>query len=176
MLRAVLNKFWRRHSTKPQLYSHLPSISKTIQIRLARYAGPCWRSKVHTDEQVLGDQPEPIYNSSVLTQYVAWKTYRKRWTIETSGVRGSGKSVQASRHDDDDDDSSLWENKAIFRPICNQRTILNRPYMRSTSYAGYDQDNYEILIRVLHPFQNEIANMIWNCRNHGKSKGWQVVL
>ena len=33
MLRAVLNKSWRRHPTKQQLYSHLPPIIKTIQVK-----------------------------------------------------------------------------------------------------------------------------------------------
>ena len=33
MLRAILNKSWRQHPTKQQLYSHLPSIMKTIKIR-----------------------------------------------------------------------------------------------------------------------------------------------
>ena len=31
MLRAILNKAWRQQSTKLQLYSHLPPISKTIK-------------------------------------------------------------------------------------------------------------------------------------------------
>ena len=43
MLWAVLNKSWRQYSTKQQLYSHPPHISKTIQIRWARHAGHCWR-------------------------------------------------------------------------------------------------------------------------------------
>ena len=30
MLQAVLNKSWRQHPTKRQLYGHLPSITKTI--------------------------------------------------------------------------------------------------------------------------------------------------
>ena len=45
MLRAVLNKSWRQHPTKQQLYSHLPSIMKTIQARQTRHAGHCWRSR-----------------------------------------------------------------------------------------------------------------------------------
>ena len=45
MLQAVLNKSWRQHPTKQQLYSHLPPISKTIQTRQARHASHCWRSK-----------------------------------------------------------------------------------------------------------------------------------
>ena len=45
MLRAVLNKSWRQHSTRHQLYGHLPLITKTIQARRTRHAGHCWRSK-----------------------------------------------------------------------------------------------------------------------------------
>ena len=36
MLRAILNKSWRQHTTKHQLYSHLPPIMKTIQVRQTR--------------------------------------------------------------------------------------------------------------------------------------------
>ena len=45
MLRAILNKSWRQHPTKHQLYGHLPSITKTIQVRRTRHAGHCWRSR-----------------------------------------------------------------------------------------------------------------------------------
>ena len=45
MLRAILNKSWRQHPTRHQLYAHLPPITKTIQVRRTRYAGHCWRSK-----------------------------------------------------------------------------------------------------------------------------------
>ena len=45
ILRAILNKSWRQHPTKHQLYGHLPPITKTIQVRRTRHAGHCWRSK-----------------------------------------------------------------------------------------------------------------------------------
>ena len=45
MLRAILNKSWRQHPTRYQLYGHLPPITKTIQVRQTRHAGHCWRSK-----------------------------------------------------------------------------------------------------------------------------------
>ena len=45
LLRAILNKSWRQHPTKQQLYDHLPPITKTIQVRRTRHAGYCWRSK-----------------------------------------------------------------------------------------------------------------------------------
>ena len=39
ILRAILNKSWRRHSTKQQLYVHLTPITKTIKIRRTRHSG-----------------------------------------------------------------------------------------------------------------------------------------
>ena len=45
MLRAILNKSWRQHPTRHQLYGHLPPVTKTIQVRRTRHAGHCWRSK-----------------------------------------------------------------------------------------------------------------------------------
>ena len=45
MLQAILNKSWRRHPTKQQLYGHLPLIMKTIKIRWTRHAGHCWRRR-----------------------------------------------------------------------------------------------------------------------------------
>ena len=45
MLRAILNKSWRQHPTRHQLYGHLPPITKTIQVRRTRLAGHSWRSR-----------------------------------------------------------------------------------------------------------------------------------
>ena len=45
MLQAILNKSWRQHPTKQQLYSHLQPIAKTIQVRRTKNVGHCWRSK-----------------------------------------------------------------------------------------------------------------------------------
>ena len=53
MLRAILNKSWRQHPTKHQLYDHQPRITKTIQVRRTRYAGHCWRSRDELISDVL---------------------------------------------------------------------------------------------------------------------------
>ena len=53
MLKAVLNKSWRQHSTRHQLYGHLPPITRTIQVRRTRHAGHCWRSKDELISDVL---------------------------------------------------------------------------------------------------------------------------
>ena len=42
---AILNKSWRQHPTRHQLYGHLLPITKTIQVRRTRHAGHCWRSR-----------------------------------------------------------------------------------------------------------------------------------
>ena len=43
----------RQHPTKHQLFGHLPPITKTIQIRRARNAGHCWRSRDNLISDVL---------------------------------------------------------------------------------------------------------------------------
>ena len=53
MLQTILNKSWRQHPTKHQLYGHLPPIMKTIQVRQTRHAGHCWRSKDELISDVL---------------------------------------------------------------------------------------------------------------------------
>ena len=53
ILSAILNKSWRQHPTRHQLYSHLPPIMKTIQVRQTRHAGHCWRSKDELISDVL---------------------------------------------------------------------------------------------------------------------------
>ena len=55
-------------------------------------------------EQKQDDQLEHTYSSYVKIQDVVQKTCRRWWTIERSGERESGISVQVARHDDDDDD------------------------------------------------------------------------
>ena len=45
MLQAILNKSWRQHPTKQQLYGHLPPVTKTIKLRRTRHAGHGWRSR-----------------------------------------------------------------------------------------------------------------------------------
>ena len=59
MLWAILNKSWRQHTTKHQLYGHLPSITKTIQVIRTRHAGHCWRSRDKLISDVL--QWTPTY-------------------------------------------------------------------------------------------------------------------
>ena len=75
MLRAILNKSWRQHPTRHQLYGHLPPVAKTIQVRRTRHAGHCWRSK---DKQKQDDQLEHTYSSYVRIQDVALKNCQRR--------------------------------------------------------------------------------------------------
>ena len=112
MLRAILNKSWRQHPTRHQLYGHLPPITKTIQVRRTRHAGHCWRSRDELIRDVLlwtpthgrakAGRPARTFSSYVRIRDVVLKTCLGRWTIGRSGERGSGISVLPARHDDDE--------------------------------------------------------------------------
>ena len=60
------------------------------------------------------DHLEPTYNSYVLIQDVALKTYLKRWMVEKGSGRGSGISLLMGRHDDDDDDNEYLKQCIKF--------------------------------------------------------------
>ena len=71
MLKAILNKSWRQHPTRHQLYGHLPLITKTIKVRRTRHAVHCvsgssnfysWRSKDELINDVL--QWTPAYGQA----------------------------------------------------------------------------------------------------------------
>ena len=115
MLRAILNKSWRQHPTKHQLYGHLPPIKKTIQVRRTRHAGHYWWSKDELISDVLlwtlaygqakAGRPARTYIQQLCEDTGCnLMTCQKQWMIERSGERGSGISVLAARLDEDDDD------------------------------------------------------------------------
>ena len=51
MLRVVLNKSWKLHPTKEELYGNIPVISEIVRERRTKYAGNCYRSK----DELVGD-------------------------------------------------------------------------------------------------------------------------
>ena len=85
MLHAILNKSWKQHPTKQQLYDHLPLILQTIQVRQIRHVEHYWISRnklkltfsyglLHIDTPVLADQRKLIFISSVQIPDVSWST------------------------------------------------------------------------------------------------------
>ena len=107
MLRAILNKSWRQHSTKQQLHSHPPPITKTIKVRRTRHARHCSRSMDELISDVLlwtsshgrakAGRPARTYMQQLC---VALRTCWKQWMIGRKGERGSGISALMARHDD----------------------------------------------------------------------------
>ena len=113
MLRAILNKSCRQHTTRHQLYGHLPPITKTIHVRRTRHAGEIGKKSLleKSGRNHKGRTPvDPFTRTSkggqlartYIQQDVALKTYQKRWTIETGGGRGTVMSVLMAWHDDAD--------------------------------------------------------------------------
>ena len=118
MLTAILNKSWRQHPTRHQLYGHLPPITKTIQVRRTRHAGHCWRSKDELISDVL--LWTPAYGQTKAGRPA--RTYIQQLCEDTGcspedlpeAMNDREKwrerlmiSVLAARHDDDDDDDSV---------------------------------------------------------------------
>ena len=121
MLWAILNKSWRQHPTRHQLYGHLPPITKTIQVRRTRHTllekqgrthkwctlmSHTWPCKSRTTSTNI--HSAAMWGYGMLSRRPAW------WTIGKSGERGSGISVLPARHDDDDDDDDDIFNVYLF--------------------------------------------------------------
>ena len=114
MLCAILNKSWRQHPTRHQLYGHLPPIMKTIQVRRTRHAVHCWRSWdelirdvllwIPTHGRAKAGRPARTYIQQLCEDTdVVLKSCLGGWTRGRSGEKGSGISVLPARHDDDDE-------------------------------------------------------------------------
>ena len=89
MLRAILNKSWRQHPTRHQLYGHLPPITKTIQLDEPDTQDTAGEARTnssvmysygppHMAKQKQNDQLEHTYSSYVRIRDVALKTCQKR--------------------------------------------------------------------------------------------------
>ena len=125
MLQAILNKSWRQHPTKHQLYRHLLHITKPIQVRRTRHARHCWRSRNELISDLL--LWTPSYGRAKAGRPV--RTYIQQLCEDTGystedlpeamndregGERGSGISLLVARHDDDDDDDNSFMSNLIM--------------------------------------------------------------
>ena len=79
VIQAILNKSWRRHPAKQQLYGHLPPITKIIKIRRTRYSGHCCRSR---DELIRDDHEWTPSHGRAKTGHPA-PTYIHRLYVDT---------------------------------------------------------------------------------------------
>ena len=115
LLQAILNKSWRQHPTRHQLYGHLPPITKTIQVRRTRHAGHCWRSRdelirdvllwIPTHVRAKAGRPARTYIQQLCEDTGCFpEDLPEAMNDREKGERGSGISVLPARHDDDDDD------------------------------------------------------------------------
>ena len=117
MLRAILNKSWRQHPKKHQLYGHLPSITKTIQVTRTRHAGHCRRSRDEIISDVLlwtptygrakAGRPARTYIQQLCEDtgcspedLPEAMNYREKW-------RESVRDIRVGGDDDDDDDQKI---------------------------------------------------------------------
>ena len=102
MLRAIWNKSWKQHTIKQQLFSHLPPISKTIQIRQRRQPVHCWKSKNEIRSNVF------LWTPSHGCASVGWPT---RTYLQQLGMdRGhSLEDLLEAMDDRDECQERIWE-------------------------------------------------------------------
>ena len=116
MLPAILNKSWRQHSTKQQLYGHLPPVNKTIKIRRTTHAGHSWwsRDKLVSDVllwtlsqgQAKAGRPIRTYVRQLCADTGCTpEDLQKQWTTGRGGEGSSEISMLIARHDDNDYDA-----------------------------------------------------------------------
>ena len=140
MLQAILNKSWRQHPTKQQLYSHLPPITKTIKIKQTRHAGHCWRSRDELISDVL--LRTPSYGWAKAGRPA--RTYIRQLCADTGcsledlaeamevwSERESEISVLIVRHDDDDIYIYIYSDCFIYKEhstsLIEHKFTANRP-------------------------------------------------
>ena len=140
MLRAILNKSWRQHPTKQQLYSHLQPITKTIKIRRTRHVGRCWRSRNELISDLLlwtpsHGQAKPGCPARTYIQQLCADTgcspedQLEAITIRRCGKRGSEISVLIARHVDDKLLANvIWFNASY---LCANKFSLNGSYFKT---------------------------------------------
>ena len=115
MLWAILNKSGRQHPTKQQLYSHLPPITKTIQVRQTRHSGHWERSRDELISDVL--QWTPSHGRAKTGQPA--RTYIQQLCEDTecrprdlpeamNNLEGWRERVRDIRADGDDDFTQVW--------------------------------------------------------------------
>ena len=117
MLRVILNKPWRQHPTKQQLYIHQPSITRTIKSRLSRRVGHCWRSRDELISDVLlwtpshgrakAGRPARTYKQQLCADTGCSPEDLPKAMIGRHVEGRSGISVLIVQHDDDDDDDDI---------------------------------------------------------------------
>ena len=157
MLRAILNRSRGQHPTKQLLYSHLPPIRKTIQVRRTRHAGHCWRS----GDGLIGDIL--LWNPSH-----GWakagrpaRTYIQKLCADTGysledlpGARDDKeRSLLAVRHDDDDlnECKQMTDVKLLLlhRNTWNLLTVCKN--MRSGSFKNV---MYKMCLQIIYLIYN----------------------
>ena len=98
MLWAILNKSWRQHPTRHQLFAHQPPSRKLYKLEEPDKQDTAGEARTsssvmysygppHMAKQKQDDQLEHAYSSYVRKRYVALKTCQKRWRIGKSGER-----------------------------------------------------------------------------------------
>ena len=179
MLRAVLNKSWRQHPTRHQLYGHLPPITKAIQVRRTRHAGHCWRSKDELISDVLlwtptygrakAGRPARTYiqqlcedtgcNSEDLPEAMS---DREKWRERVRDIRAGGTTWWW-----------WWYGSSYFFIFCNNHLLL-RCYVVSSYWKTITDADYADDIALLANTPNQTETLLHSLERYAAGIGLHV--
>ena len=125
MLRAILNKSWRQHPIKKQLYGHLRPNTKTIQVRLTRYAGHRWRSR----DELLSGVLLWISSHGRANAGPPNRTYRKQLRADT---RYRHEDLPESMYD-----SEWWQDRVMIMIMAIMYVFFNCAHIQIFLYFFY---------------------------------------
>ena len=164
MLRAILNKSWRQHPTKQQLYCHQPPFTKTIKIKRTRHEGYRWRIKDELISDVL------LWTSSHgrAKRGRPARTYIQQFCVDTGC---SPEDLPEAMDDREGWRESVWDIRAdgtswwwwwlsyigtINQPICVYSWFINHlDYTLERSCTRSFQSIFNLLL-ILHWVDNYI--------------------
>ena len=143
---AIVNKFWRQHPTKKQLYGHLPPITKTIKIRRTRHGRHSWRNKDELISDILLWTPS---HGRANAERPA-RTYIQQLCADTGCGpeelpvvrKRSGLSILLVRHDDDDDEIPFIYMYHQVMSIARYSLTFSRPPSLSTIAYGRSSERH----------------------------------
>ena len=171
MLREILNKSWRQHPTRHQLYDHLPPVTKTIQVRRTIHAGHCWRSKDELISDVLlwtpaYGQAKAGRSARTYTQQLCEDTGcspehlpeamndREKWREWVKDIRANGTTwwwwwwwINPSSNSNNRNDKKSYMGSM-------QGTFKQRYYNHKSSFA-----------LEIHRHKTNLSNYVWKVKN-----------
>ena len=151
MLYVILNRPWKQHHIKQQLYGHLPPFLHTIQVRQARHARYRWRTKDELISDILQGIPTQTTNVIQTTKaYICQLCTVGECFLDLSiGMDRERQSREYKLLPFLNDDTQMYQNKCLY--CCNHNILLIvLHFFRCPSLSGIFWEIWGRLLLTVH--------------------------